>query len=132
MNRIDKKFFALKKKKRTALIVYLTVGYPDIATTEKLIIELSKRGVDMFELGMPFSDPLADGPVIQESSAFALKHNINLDSVFSLTKRLRREIDTPLLMMGYCNPVFKYGLIRFTKRASACGLDGIIVPDLPK
>lgn len=131
MNRIDKKFQELKKKKRKAFIVYLTVGYPDIVTTEKLVLELSKVGVDMFELGMPFSDPLADGPVIQESSTSALKHNISLESVFSLTKRLRKKIDKPIVTMGYFNPIFNYGLERFAKDAKLCGLDGAIVPDLP-
>ena len=131
MNRIYKKFLNLKKRKKTALIAYLTVGYPDIATTERLIIDLSKNGVDMFELGMPFSDPLADGPIIQESSNFALNHKINLDSIFSLTKRLNVKIDSPLLMMGYYNPILKYGLNRFAKKVKASGLDGIIVPDLP-
>lgn len=131
MNRIDKKFQELKKKKRKAAIVYLTVGYPDVATTENLVLELSKAGVDMFELGMPFSDPLADGPVIQESSTFALKHHINLESVFSLTKRLRKKIDKPLVTMGYFNPILSYGLERFAKSAKLSGLDGAIVPDLP-
>lgn len=131
MNRIDKKFQELKKKKRKASIVYLTVGYPNVAITGKLVLELSKTGVDMFELGMPFSDPLADGPIIQESSAFALKHNINLDSVFSLAKRLRKEIDKPLITMGYYNPILSYGLERFAKAAKLSGLDGAIVPDLP-
>lgn len=131
MNRIDKKFQELKRKKKKALIVYLTVGYPDISATKRLFLELAKSGVDMFELGMPFSDPLADGPVIQESSSYALKHNVNLDNVFSLTKELRKKIDKPLLMMGYFNPVLQYGLKRFAKNAGVCGLDGVIIPDLP-
>ncbi|MDD5005325.1 MAG: tryptophan synthase subunit alpha [Candidatus Omnitrophica bacterium] len=131
MNRITKKFTELKKKNKKALVVYLTVGYPDIATTEKLILELARIGVHMFELGVPFSDPLADGPVIQASSSYALKHKINLDNTFSLTKRLRKKIDNPLLIMGYFNPVLNYGLERFAKNAGLCGLDGIIIPDLP-
>lgn len=131
MNRIDRKFLQLKKAKRKAFIVYLTVGYPNIGTTERLILELSKVGVDIFELGMPFSDPLADGPVIQESSFFALERKIDLDKVFSLVKRLRERIDIPMLIMGYFNPIFNYGLERFAKKAKLSGLDGIIVPDLP-
>lgn len=131
MNRIDKKFQELKKKNKKALIVYLTVGYPNVATTERLVIELSKAGVDIFELGMPFSDPLADGPVIQAASAFALKQHINLDSVFSLTKRLRDKINNPIVTMGYYNPILSYGLERFVKSARLSGLDGAIVPDLP-
>lgn len=131
MNRIDKEFTELKTKKKKAFIVYLTVGYPDIVTTEKLVLELSKIGVDIFELGVPFSDPLADGPIIQESSSFALKHKINLNSVFSLAKRLRNKIDNPVLMMGYFNPIITYGLERFCQSAKLSGLEGIIVPDLP-
>ena len=131
MNRIDKKFLELELNKKKALVVYLTVGYPDIVTTEKLILELSKAGVDLFELGVPFSDPLADGPVIQESSSFALKHKINLESVFSLTKRLRKKVDVPLLIMGYFNPILTYGMKRFARNAKLAGLDGIIVADLP-
>lgn len=131
MNRIDKKFLELKLSKKKAFIVYLTIGYPNIATTEKLVLELSNIGVDIFELGAPFSDPLADGPVIQESSSFALKHKVNLDSIFSLTKRLRKKIDKPILIMGYFNPILAYGIDRFVKNAKSSGLDGIIVPDLP-
>jgi len=131
MNRIDKKFLELKLNKKKAFIVYLTVGYPNITTTEKLVLKLSRAGVDIFELGVPFSDPLADGPVIQESSTFALKHKINLDNIFSLAERLRKKINKPLLIMGYYNPIFTYGLERFARNAKSCGLDGIIVPDLP-
>ncbi|MFH1622548.1 MAG: tryptophan synthase subunit alpha [Candidatus Omnitrophota bacterium] len=131
MNRIDKKFRELRNKKKKAFIVYLTVGYPDISTTEKLVMELNKIGVDLFELGMPFSDPLADGPVIQEASTFALKHKINLESVFSLTQRLRKRINAPLVTMGYFNPILNYGIDRFAKNAKISGLDGAIVPDLP-
>ncbi|MDD5356470.1 MAG: tryptophan synthase subunit alpha, partial [Candidatus Omnitrophica bacterium] len=130
MNRISRKFLELKSKRRKAFIAYLTVGYPDISTTEKLVLELSRLGVDMFELGVPFSDPLADGPIIQEASAFALKNKVNLDKVFSLAKRLRNKIDKPLLTMGYYNPIFNYGLERFAKNAKSSGLDGIVVPDL--
>jgi tryptophan synthase alpha chain len=130
MNRIAKKFIELKLKEKKAFIAYLTVGYPKIAVTEKLILELSRLGADMFELGVPFSDPLADGPVIQESSAFALKHKVNLEKVFSLAARLRKKINNPILIMGYYNPILIYGLERFAKKAKLSGLDGIIVPDL--
>jgi tryptophan synthase alpha chain len=130
MNRIAKKFVELKSQKKKAFITYLTVGYPNIATTEKLVLKLSRAGVDIFELGVPFSDPLADGPVIQEASAFALKNKVNLDKVFSLAERLRKKINNPLLIMGYYNPILSYGLERFAQKAKLCGLDGIIVPDL--
>lgn len=131
MNRIDKKFLELKKRKKIALIAYITVGYPGLAATERLITALSVAGVDMFELGMPFSDPLADGPIIQEASTYALRHHISLASVFSLTKRLRTKLEVPLLMMGYYNPILKFGVENFSQKAKLCGLDGIIVPDLP-
>jgi len=130
MNRISRKFLELKSKRRKAFIAYLTVGYPDISTTEKLVLAMSRAGVDMFELGVPFSDPLADGPIIQEASSFALKNKVNLDKVFSLAKRIRKRIDKPLLIMGYYNPIFNYGLERFAKDAKSAGLDGIVVPDL--
>jgi tryptophan synthase alpha chain len=130
MNRISKKFLELKSRKKKAFITYLTVGYPNILTTEKLVLELSKIGVDIFELGVPFSDPLADGPVIQQASEFALKNKINLEKVFSLTQRLRKKINNPILIMGYYNPILTYGLERFAKKAKSSGLDGIIVPDL--
>jgi len=130
MNRITKKFIELKSQKKKAFVAYLTVGYPNIATTEKLVLALSRAGVDIFELGVPFSDPLADGPIIQEASAFALRNKVNLEKVFSLAKRLRKKINNPLLTMGYYNPILSYGLERFAKKAKLCGLDGIIIPDL--
>lgn len=131
MNRIDKKFIELKRKNKKAFIAYLTVGYPNISTTEKLILELSKNGVDIFELGVPFSDPLADGPIIQESSAYALKQGVNLDKIFSLVKRLRMKIDNPLLIMGYLNPMLQYGEEHLARSCSSSGIDGVIIPDLP-
>jgi len=131
MNRIDTTFLELRKKNKKAFIAYLTVGFPTVSFTQQLITQLSKSSVDMFELGMPFSDPLADGPIIQQSSAHALRHHVTLDSVFSLTRRLRKKTQKPLLMMGYCNPVLQYGIARFAKNARAAGLDGVIIPDLP-
>ena len=131
MNRIDKTFLELKKKKKKAFIVYLTVGFPNVATTEKLILALAEAGVDMFELGMPFSDPLADGPIIQESSAYALKNKVTLNTVLSLTQRLRKRTGKPLILMGYFNQIFRFGVERFATAAQKSGLDAVIVPDLP-
>jgi len=131
MNRIDKTFLELKKKKKKAFIVYLTVGFPNVATTEKLILALADAGVDMFELGMPFSDPLADGPIIQASSAYALRNKVTLNTVLSLTERLRKRIDKPLLLMGYFNQIMQFGVERFAKASKTKGVDGVIVPDLP-
>jgi tryptophan synthase alpha chain len=131
MNRISRTFKNLRSKKEKAFIAFLTAGYPDLSATEKLVLEFSHRGVDMIELGIPFSDPMADGPVIQESSQAALKHNISLADVLAMVKRLRKLSDIPLLFMTYYNPVFCMGEDRFVSEAAKAGLDGIIIPDLP-
>lgn len=131
MNRIDQKFKELKAKNKKALIIYLTCGYPDLKTTEKLVLELETRGADIIELGVPFSDPLADGPVIQESSAYALKKGINLKRIFSLVRSLRRNTQIPICLMGYYNPVLSFGPVKFVDEALKSGVDGIIIPDLP-
>lgn len=131
MNRIDQKFKELKAKNKKALIIYLTCGYPDLKTTGKLVLELEARGADIIELGVPFSDPLADGPVIQESSAYALKKGINLKRIFSLVRSLRRNTQIPICLMGYYNPVLSFGPLKFVDEALKSGVDGIIIPDLP-
>ena len=132
LNRIDLKFRKLKKENKKALIVYLTCGYPNLSTTEKLALELDRQGVDIIELGVPFSDPLADGPVIQEASHYALGRNkINLAKIFSLVKRLRRKTQIPICLMGYYNPIFSYGEERFVADSVQNGVDGVIIPDLP-
>lgn len=131
MNRIDTKFKELKSQGKKALIVYLTCGYPDIATTEKLVLELEKRGADILELGVPFSDPLADGPIIQEASSYALKKKIGLKDIFSLVKRLRQKSQIPICLMGYYNPIFSFGQVKFVNQAVKSGVDGVIIPDLP-
>lgn len=131
MNRIDLKFKELKVKNKKALIVYLTCGYPDLKTTEKLVLELESHGADIIELGVPFSDPLADGPVIQESSSYALKKGINLKRIFSLVRSLRKNTQIPICLMGYYNPVLSFGPVKFVREALKSGVDGIIIPDLP-
>jgi len=131
MNRIEKKFKVLKRKNKKAFIVFLTAGYPNLSITKRLILALDKIGVDIVEIGVPFSDPLADGPIIQESSQVALKNKVNLKQVLDLVKDLRRYTDIPLALMTYYNPVFCFGEASFIKRASAVGVDGLIVPDLP-
>ena len=131
MNRIDAKFLELKKQRKSAFIAYLTAGYPTIAATEELVLALGKNGVDMFELGIPFSDPLADGPIIQEASTYALRHNVALENIFSLAGRLRAKTDAPLLLMGYYNPILRFGEEKFARRCRQSGVDGIIVADLP-
>ncbi len=131
MNLIDRMFSQLKKRKEAALIPFITTGDPDIAITEALILEMDRQGADLIELGLPFSDPLADGPTIQASSQRALRHNINAKDLFGLVEKVRKKTDIPLVLMGYYNPLLQYGLSAFAKDAATAGLDGTIVPDLP-
>jgi len=131
MSLIERKFRALKRKNKKAFIAFITAGYPDLNTTKKLVLGLTRVGVDIIELGVPFSDPMADGPIIQEASQAALKNGINLNDILNLVKALRKKINTPLCLMTYYNPIFCFGEERFAKKASACGVDGIIIPDLP-
>ncbi|MDD5115457.1 MAG: tryptophan synthase subunit alpha [Candidatus Omnitrophica bacterium] len=131
MNRIVKKFAELKKKKKKAFIAFITAGYPSLAVTGKLVLEFEKKGVDLIELGVPFSDPLADGPVIQEASLYSLKKKTTLAKIIALVKDLRRVTDLPICLMSYYNPVFCMGEKQFVERASAAGVDGVIIPDLP-
>ncbi|MEY3920995.1 MAG: hypothetical protein RL634_756, partial [Bacteroidota bacterium] len=113
------------------LNVYFTAGYPTIDSTVKLMETLQEAGVDIIELGMPYSDPLADGPVIQESSSIALKNGMSISVLFSQLKDFRKNIQTPVILMGYMNPVLQYGFEKFCKEAAAVGIDGLILPDLP-
>ncbi len=131
MNRIDRKFKQLKARKQKAFIAYVTAGDPDLAMTKKIALALERSGVDILELGIPFSDPLADGPTIQAASQRALKKGVNLKKIFGMAASLRAKTDMPVVFMTYYNPVLKYGLERFFKSCKACGVDGVIVPDLP-
>ncbi len=131
MNRIDKKFMDLQEKDKKAFIAFITAGDPDIKATEQLCIAFEDAGVDIIEIGIPFSDPLADGPTIQLSSERALRNNISLEDIFRCVCRIRRRTQIPLVLMTYYNPVFRYGELRFISRAEETGVDGIIVPDLP-
>jgi len=131
MNRIERMFSTLRKKDETALIPFITTGDPDIESTEALVLEMERRGADLIELGMPFSDPLADGPTIQAASNRALLNDINPEVLLSMVSRLRKKTDIPLVLMGYCNPVFQYGVEKFAKDAANAGIDGTIIPDLP-
>lgn len=130
-NRIDQKFKDLKKKKKKAFIAFITAGDPDLRTTERLVLAFEGAGVDIVELGVPFSDPLADGPTIQAASQRALKKHVNLENILATVKRIRQRSQIPVAVMTYYNPVFHYGEERFARKAKACGVDGIIVPDLP-
>lgn len=131
MNRIDQKFKELKARKKKAFIAFITAGDPNLKTTEELVLAFEKAGVDIVELGVPFSDPLADGPTIQAASQRALKNNVNLDDILKLVTRVRQKSSLPIALMTYYNPVFHYGEKRFVEKAKACGVDGVIIPDLP-
>ena len=126
MNRISKAFSSGK-----VFIPFITGGDPDIETTEKLLFALCEAGADMIEIGVPFSDPIAEGPVIEAADERALKAGFTVDKLFELVARVRDSINVPLLFMTYFNPVFVYGISKFTENCAKCGLDGIIVPDLP-
>ncbi|MDD5668463.1 MAG: tryptophan synthase subunit alpha [Candidatus Omnitrophica bacterium] len=131
MNRIDELFQKLRAAKKKAFIAFITAGYPDLETTEGLIREFESIGVDLVELGVPFSDPIADGPVIQEASYEALKKNTTLPAILRMVKRVRADVSMPLCLMSYYNPIFTYGEKRFISDAVSSGVDGIIIPDLP-
>ncbi|MBN1185337.1 MAG: tryptophan synthase subunit alpha [Bacteroidales bacterium] len=128
MNRIINLF---QHKKQNILSIYFTAGHPKLDDTVTIIEALEKNGADMIEIGMPFSDPLADGPIIQQSSQIALKNGMSLHLLFNQLENIRNKIKLPLLLMGYINPVIQYGMDNFLKKASEIGIDGIILPDLP-
>ncbi len=131
-NRIDIKLAELRAAGRAAVVPWVTVGYPDVETSEALAEVIVNAGGDMLELGVPFSDPLADGPTIQAASQRALEHGVNIDTALEVLRRLREKgVVAPLIFLGYLNPLFHYGTERFAEKASAAGLDGIIIPDLP-
>jgi tryptophan synthase alpha chain len=130
-NRIEQKFRELKRQRKKAFIAFITAGDPDLATTRKLVLEMERCGADIVELGVPFSDPMADGPTIQAASQRALKKGVNLFKIFKLVAQIRRSSQIPLALMSYYNPIFRYGEERFIKDAGKSGVDGIIIPDLP-
>ncbi len=127
MNRIQEKLQEDKK----LLSIYFTAGYPNSEDTFSIIEDLEKNGVDMIEIGLPFSDPLADGPTIQESSTIALKNGMTTEKLFSQLKDIRKTVKIPLIIMGYFNPILQYGVEKFCKKCEEIGIDGLIIPDLP-
>ncbi|WP_106794762.1 tryptophan synthase subunit alpha [Aquimarina sp. Aq78] len=127
MNRINT---ALKQDKKL-LSIYFTAGYPSLNDTAKIIQDLEKNGVDMIEIGLPFSDPLADGPTIQESSTIALKNGMTTQLLFEQLKDIRKSVNIPLIIMGYFNPMMQYGIEAFCAKCQEIGIDGLIIPDLP-
>jgi tryptophan synthase alpha chain len=128
MTRIGELF---ERKKRNILNVYFTAGFPRLDNTMVILQSLQESGVDMIELGMPYSDPLADGPVIQASSTIALENGMTIQRLFEQLKNFRKTIHIPVLLMGYMNPILQYGFDNFCKHASESGIDGLILPDLP-
>ena len=131
MSKISRTFEKLRSEGRKALIPFITAGYPDINTTEKFIYELEKSGADLIELGVPFSDPMADGSVIQMASERSLANGTNLKTILELVKEVRTKTEIPIILMGYYNPFFIYGLKRFSRDAKDAGVDGILIVDLP-
>jgi tryptophan synthase alpha chain len=131
MNRIDQKFNELKAGNRKALVGFLTAGDPDFDTSLKILRSACDSGIDILELGVPFSDPTCDGPVIQHASERALASGMSLSRTFELAAELRRAVDTPIVIFSYYNPLFKYGVESVADRLAACGIDGVLVVDLP-
>ncbi len=131
MRRIESKFKELKKTKKKAFIVFMTAGDPNLAMNEALIPEMEKSGVDIIELGIPFSDPVADGPVIQASSLRSLERGTTLKKTLDLVARVRKHSQIPIVFMTYLNPIWRYGFEKFMLDAKKCGVDGLIVPELP-
>jgi len=121
-----------KKKNRSVLNVYCTAGYPQLNSTIEVMKALQENGADIIELGMPYSDPLADGPVIQQSSSTALANGMTIKKLFQQLKDFRKSISVPVVLMGYMNPVLQYGFEKFCADAAAVGVDGLILPDLPE
>jgi tryptophan synthase alpha chain len=131
-NRIDARFAQLKREGRAALVTFVTAGDPDLKTSAAIIRQLPASGADLIELGMPFSDPMADGPAIQASSLRALHSGASMKTTLSLVRDFRRDDQTtPIVLMGYYNPVYQYGVDKFLADAKAAGVDGLIVVDLP-
>ena len=127
MNRINKKL----SEKDNLLSIYFTAGYPSLKDTVKIIQSLEKNGVDMIEIGLPFSDPLADGPTIQASCKQALQNGMTTENLFEQLKDIRKSVTIPLLIMGYFNPILQFGVEKFCQKCDEVGIDGLIIPDLP-
>ena len=131
MSRIENKFAELRRKGEAALIPFVTAGDPNLATTLRILHALENGGADCIELGIPFSDPTADGPTIQRSSERALRNGLSLPRILQLVREFRRKSEVPIVLFGYFNPIFHYGLENFCRAAAHAGADGILCVDLP-
>jgi tryptophan synthase alpha chain len=131
VSRIAQTFARLKAQGQTAFMPFVTIGYPELDTTASLVPALVAAGADLVELGVPFSDPIAEGPTIQRSSFAALQNGVTLAKCFETARAIRAQTEAPLLFMGYFNPVFSYGVERYAAKCAECGVDGLIIPDLP-
>ena len=131
MDRISQKLGDLQNRKEKALVCFITAGFPKRNSTVPLVRAIEKGGADIIEIGMPFSDPLAEGPIIQHSSYVALKNGVTLDLILSQVIKIRKTSDIPIILMGYINPILCYGAEKFFRDASSAGVDGIILPELP-
>jgi tryptophan synthase alpha chain len=130
LGRIDDAFAQLKQEGKPGFIPFITAGDPDLDTTAELLVELANSGATVIELGVPFSDPMADGPVIQRASERALKHGFGLKEIFATTSKVRARIETPLVLFSYFNPLLQYGIDKLARDARQAGIDGILVTDL--
>jgi len=131
VKRIEKQFSELKKRGEKALVAYLTAGYPDLRATKEIILAFEKAGVDVLELGVPFSDPTADGPTIQAASLAALRNGTTLAGILDLVAEVRDLTEMPVILFSYYNPIFVFGAERFARQAASAGADGVLVVDLP-
>lgn len=130
MGRIQEVFTSLKEQGNKGFIPFITAGDPDLTTTEQILIELAQAGATVIELGVPFSDPMADGPVIQRASERALKNSFGLNDLLEMVARARKQIDTPIILFSYFNPLLQFGMRRLAQTAKASGIDGVLVTDL--
>lgn len=128
MNRINELF---SRKQKNILSIYFTAGFPKLGDTCEVIQELEANGIDLIEIGIPFSDPMADGPTIQDSGTIALRNGMTLRVLFDQLRDIRRSVKIPLIMMGYLNPIMRYGFDNFCRKCKETGIDGVIIPDLP-
>ncbi|MEE9431449.1 MAG: tryptophan synthase subunit alpha [Melioribacteraceae bacterium] len=131
MSIIEQKIESLNTKGEKALTIFLTAGYPNVEEFPELVLEIIDAGADIIEIGLPFADSLADGPIIQSSYIEALKHNVNLNSIFKMISEIRASTDNPLILMSSSNPILNYGKTKFTNDAKRAGINGVIIPDVP-